>query len=203
MKKRSHICFFRSTEDLYYNMETFGVEKNPLLYITGLSGSGKTTLAIKVKEQYNVDCISLDALKFYDDANLESQIAVDSFVVLYPGIDRYIQKHWNTENNRVKNELLFTKYTCLFHDFLVDYAKKEKKAIILEGIQPIVRLPKDTLLGKPRIIKGTSSIQSFYNAYQRDKPLTKHKLFTRFCRYSIFQFFLLNIRMLYWKRFEK
>ena len=113
------------------------------------------------QKKYNVCCISLDALRFYNSSSKESQVIVDCFAKLYPEITKDILCEWNISKVFLKNEKLFTYYVRLFNDYLFEYATKNKITIIVEGIQPFVRLPMKCLINKPRIIKGTSSIQSF------------------------------------------
>ena len=204
MKKKDKIYFFKTTNDYYQNISKWNCESNPLLYVIGISGSGKTTLVESIKDDKNILCISFDSLKFYNSSPKESQEAVDSFVIQYPTIQKYIECEWNIHSNSFfENERLFTKYLRLFNLFLIEYAIKNKKIIIVEGIQPFVRLQKVDLVNKPRIIKGTSSFQSFLNAHKRDRPSTKRRIIFRFFRYSVIQFIKLNRYMDYWNKQEK
>lgn len=201
--KKDKIKFTKSTGDFYHNLSKWNCSTNPLLYVTGLSGSGKTTLILTLQKKYKTCCISLDALRFYNSSPKESQAIVDSFVEIHPEIVDKIMCEWNSSKNFWKNEKTFTHYVRLFNNYLFEYATQNKMSIIIEGIQPFVRLPMKYLINKPRIIKGTSSIQSFLNALNRDKPIsTKEKIF-RFIRYSVIQFFRLNLYLLYWQHHER
>lgn len=201
--KKNKIKFLKSTTDFYHNISQWNYSTNPILYVMGLSGSGKTTLISSLKKTYNVCCISLDALRFYNSSSKESKAIVDGFARIYPEITQYIICEWNTSKNFLKKEKTFTHYVRLFNDYLFEYAFENKTTIIVEGIQPFVRLPMKTLVHKPRIIKGTSSIQSFLNALRRDNPKSFRNIIWRFIRYSVVQFFRLNIYLLYWQHEEK
>ncbi len=201
--KKDKIKFIKSTGDVYHNFSEWNCSTNPLLYVIGLSGSRKTTLILSLKKKYNVCCISLDALRFYNSSSKESQVIVDCFAKLYPEITKDILCEWNSSKGFLKNEKLFTYYVRLFNDYLFEYATKNKITIIVEGIQPFVRLPMKCLINKPRIIKGTSSIQSFLNALKRDNPKSIRNIIFRFIRYSFVHFFRLNLYLSYWQQQEK
>lgn len=201
--KKDKTKFIKSTSDFYHNLSQWNCSTNPLLYVIGLSGSGKTTLISSLKKTYKVSCISLDALKYYNSSSKESQAIVDCFIELHPEIKKYITCEWHVSKNFLTNEKLFTYYIRLFNDYLIKYAVENEKTFIVEGIQPFVRLPMTALNNKPRIIRGTSSLQSFINAYKRDKPKSIIKIMFRFIRYSVVQFVRLNIYLSYWQKKEK
>lgn len=199
MKKYYKVHFFKNANDYYQNLSEWDAAKQPLLYILGLSGSGKTTLSQIIKLKENACLISLDALKFYEFSDDESKHIVDKFVAQYPHIRKYIDCNWKVKQNFIYNEHLFTECIKLFDLFLFEHAIKNKRKYIVEGIQPFVRFPPRALMNKPRIIKGTSSINSYINAYKRDKPSTVREIMFRFLRYSMIQFIRLNIYITFWE----
>lgn len=184
---------------------TSGVE--PVLFITGLAGAGKTGMLNSLEQEYDCAAVSLDALRFYDKAPANSQRAVDDFLVLNPGIRQYVKEHWDVKLPNFHGEREYAKYTNLFVDFLVQQARRKNRRCVIEGIQLFVRLPNTALLGRPKIILGTSGIQSFRQATSRDFPHVLPAdipcLLKRFLRYSVAQRVRLNQYLTYWCRTEQ
>lgn len=200
------VQLFRSIPNSYHNMNVWNQNTVPLLYVTGLSGSGKTTICAELANQYGCPYISLDALRFYDSASIESRRAVDEFLCIHPNIATAVKTQWPRQGFLLSNERDYAKYTQLFVQFLHDRAMREQKRYIVEGIQLFVRLPKETLLNQPKIILGTGGLECFYRAtkrtYPKIQPLLFPQLIQRFMRYCIIQMIRLNCYEVYWERHE-
>lgn len=187
-------------------MDLWNQNTAPLLYVTGLSGSGKTTFCAKLANHFGCQFISLDALRFYDSASLESRRAVDEFLCIHPNIVTAVETQWPRQSFLRSNERNYAKYTRLFVQFLYDRAIREQKRYVVEGIQLFVRLPKKTLLNQPKIILGTGGLECFYRAtkrtYSKIQPLLFPHLIQRFMRYCVIQLIRLNCYEAYWERHE-
>lgn len=161
---------------------------------------------MELADQYECTYISLDALRFYDSASLESRRAVDEFLCIHPNIATAVKTQWPRQGFFRNNERDYAKYMRLFVQFLYDRAMREQKKYIVEGIQLFVRLPKETLLNQPKIILGTGGLECFYRAtnrtYSRIQPLLFPRLIQRFLRYCVIQLIRLNCYEVYWERHE-
>lgn len=201
-----HIHMFRSQPHVSFSLANWCCGKEPVLFLTGLSGAGKTSLLQTLERQYRCTAITLDALRFYDNASANSQQAVDDFLALYPCIRKYVQKSWSSNTSGFCGEREYTKYTNLFVEFLAQQAVCKEQKYIIEGIQLFVRIPPKTLCGRPKIILGTSGLLCFWNAMQRDFPrpsfLGLPRLLKRFFRYSVIQKIRLNYYLRYWQKTE-
>lgn len=152
----------------YFNLDKWDEGQSPLLLVTGLSGSGKTTFARLFAKHNNALCISFDVLKFYTEASKESQIILNIFLNKYPEIKELIHIKWAKTDQQNSNDILYNYYCNIFFDFLLEYSQKQKKKLILEGIQLFVRLHPSKSIGLPIIIIKKSSIKCFYNKLKRD-----------------------------------
>lgn len=161
------IKVFKNIPNLY-NIQNWSVDKCPVLIVTGLSGSGKTTCTQKIAKKHDAIWISFDVLKFYDEAPVESKRILDSFVKDNPHIKSLIQINWRKTDSIFSNDILYDYYCNLFFDYIVEFAYKKKKLLILEGIQIFVRLHPLKTLGMPLIIIGSSSLRSFKRKFIRD-----------------------------------
>lgn len=197
-----HIKLFRSVPAYQSHLADWLAGKDPVLFLTGLSGSGKTSLAQKLAAQYHCNVISMDALRAYDKATAFSQATVNSFCQRHPEIAVYVQTHWNGFNR----EREYTKYSQLFLDELCHLAHDAHTLYIVEGIQLFVRVPKERLVNRPKLIIGTCGWKSFCQTIKRDSsqfsPHTILYLVARFCRYHIVQLIKLNCRLSAWEKAE-
>lgn len=202
----NRVRFLCSIPDSCHKLEMWNTVTAPLLFVTGLSGSGKTTICGKLSKQYGCAYISLDALRFYNTASLESRRAVDEFLLIYPHIAPSIDNHWARQGVFDDSEREYAKYTRLFVQFLKDRAIYEQQKYIVEGIQLFVRLPKEALLNQPKIILGTGGLKCFYRATKRTYssiyPRLIPSLIQRFMRYCVVQRVRLNYYKVYWKKHE-
>ena len=162
------IRFIKPLKPLYYNLEKWSETCIPLLLITGLSGSGKTTLAKELATKYDADFISFDVLKFYFKASIQSQQLLNLFLKQYPQIPKLIEIQWSKTDKKYSIDILFNYYCNLFYDFLLEYSKKNKKKIILEGIQFFSRMHPSKSIGMPIVIIRNSGFCSFLNKVNRD-----------------------------------
>ncbi len=195
------------SSDISFLLSEWTSGTEPALFVTGLSGAGKTGMLNSLGQEYDCVAVSLDALRFYEKAPADSQRAVDDFLVLNPGIRQYVKEHWDGKWPNFYGEQEYTKYTNLFVDFLVQRARHKNQRCIIEGIQLFARLSNTALLGRPKIILGTSGIQSFRQAALRDFPHVLPSdipcLLRRFFRYSVAQRIRLNQYLTYWCRTEQ
>jgi len=164
----SHIHLLRSIPTQFIHREKWRISDSPIMLLTGLSGSGKTYAGKIISEEKNTTLISLDALKFYEAANLSSRQAVDEFVKIYPEITHLISIHWAQDDNANTNDTKYTDYSLKFFDFVYSSAIRTRTMLIIEGIQIFVRIPWERAINIPLGIIGTSGVVSFFNFYKRD-----------------------------------
>lgn len=206
MRQNQKVHLLYSVSNLHFRLKRWQEDKYPLLFITGLSGAGKTTYCTALAEQYDCIYISLDALRFYDAASLNSRQAVDEFLSLYPDIASAVANHWPKQGLFHQNEQEYATYTRLFVSFLYDRAIQNNQQYIVEGIQLFVRLPKETLLDQPKIILGTSAIKCFCQTIRRENTTLSFRTFFdlahRFIRYHMVQLIRLNYYIGFWRTIE-
>lgn len=185
------INYFISKPPLIINSNIKDV-KNPVFLITGLAGSGKTTFGEIISRKNGYKLISLDALKFYDEANLESKKEIDKFISLYPNILPLIKNHWCETDRSHKNDLLYKKYCNIFFDYIVEKYHNSNEVLLIEGIQLFVRIPSQKLQSKTICVLRTSSLECCIRFVRRsNKHISKFTLEQLFT-YHIKQKIMLN-----------
>lgn len=201
-----HVGLFWSSPACQSHIADWLAGREPVLFLTGLSGSGKTSLSQQLAIQYHCKVISMDALRAYDKATAFSQTAVDSFCERHPEITVHVKTHWDIKTRDFTGEKEYTKYTRLFLDEINCWAHSTHTRCIVEGIQLFVRVPKEYLINRPKLIIGTCGWKAFCQAIKRS---SKHfsmrivpKAIIRFFRYHIVQLVKLNCHLHAWERAE-
>jgi len=103
----------------------------------------------------------LDALKFYEAANLSSRQAIDEFVKIYPEITHLMSIHWAKDDDANTTDTKYIDYSLKFFDFIYSSAIRTRTMLIVEGIQIFVRIPWEKAINVPLGIIGTSGVVSF------------------------------------------
>lgn len=163
-----NISFLVSKSDFEINISKWRSDGNQILLLTGLVGAGKTTACEFFKNDYNAKCISFDALKFYEEANWESQSEIDEFVKIHPNIQPLIDTHWFETDNTNTNDKLYIEYCSLFFDYILKKYNNSEIPVVLEGIQIFVRIPIEKCLGMPCTIIRTSALKCCKRFMLRD-----------------------------------
>lgn len=201
-----YIGLFRSVPAYQSHLADWLGGQELTLFLTGLSGSGKTFLSQRLAAQYHCEVISLDALRAYDKAGAFSQAAVDVFCQRHPEITICVQTQWDIKTKDFNGEKEYTKYSQMFLEELDRWAYDTHTRCIVEGIQLFVRIPKERLVNRPKLIIGTCGWKSFCQTLKwsplRPLPHNILMLATRFCRYHIIQLIKLNCRLSAWENAE-
>lgn len=156
--------FIFSEDNLYVNFDKFKSGKSNILLITGLSGSGKTTLAKELAEKYNATRISIDefeqVVKIYDNINA---LKANGNPVIADYLD-------NNQDTWLNSKKIFERNKN-FIDFVIDYAKKNKKnKYIMEGVQiyEVLDTNKKEYKDIPIIFVGSSAVKSLAQRMKRN-----------------------------------
>ena len=173
--KMKKIGLFISRDPIKINFCKWSINHYPILLVTGLAGSGKTTLCACLAKRYNAKSISLDALKFFDKSNKDSQNEVIHFLELYPEITDLIKKQWAKNDKYNTNDFLYKKYCLIFFDYLINKYKTSNKLIIIEGIQIFVRLPLNHCVSFPCCVLMKSSSKCMLSYILREYCYAKRK----------------------------
>lgn len=162
------IGFLFSKPKIETNISKWRTDGNQVLLLTGLVGAGKTTSCEFLKNNYNAKIISFDVLKFYDEANKESQNEIDEFTKIHPEIIPLINNHWFETDETDTNDRLYIKYCSLFFDYILKKYNHSKTPIVLEGIQIFARIPVEKCNGIPCVIIRTAALTCCKRFIRRD-----------------------------------
>lgn len=135
--------------------------------ITGMMGSGKTTLAHTIRNRENIELVSLDWMFGYSIANRPEKInnMLKSLEEIYPETKKQeIFKYFNKRRKDKKVDLKYYEYTDKIYKYLIENINKPQ---IIEGRHIYEYIDPNLLEGKI-IIKRTSLINSYKNAFKRD-----------------------------------
>lgn len=171
--------FFKSTDNLEFNMENLETGRNKVLYITGYSGAGKSTTINKIRDSYG------------------NSVETVEFDILTVTLIRRAKKYWE-DPDRVRNNPLIFEYLfekgidkgnfgfyknfddpnliSVYYDFCNWLETKSKttdfnnRIIAIEGTQIARMCDEDSNFfdDKPVIIIGTSAIISYARKQKRD-----------------------------------
>lgn len=202
------VHLFKDSRSVNRNYKIWQTNAYPVLFITGLAGSGKTHLANRLAEKYNAVLLSLDSLKYYREASSENRKLVDEFVAIYPEIKPLIAKKWTSFSKDNSIDELYTKYSGLFMNYIIQKAFKERKKYIIEGIHIFVRLSFSMTENSPLVILRTSYMHSILRKIKReylskDNEYRKHylrEIFYDLFIYEFQQYIRLNKYISYQKR---
>lgn len=156
--------FIITKKDYKQNLENWTIDKNNILFITGLSGSGKSTTSKSFAKKYDAIHIELDLfehIKFIINSNNLSEgekIIVEYFhnnKNLYSKIQNIDDHNFNYEFNK-------------FFNYLLTKCKNEKKLFIFEGVQIFLHFDVCLFEDEPLIIKGTSMYKSIIQRFKRN-----------------------------------
>ena len=151
------------SKTIEFNLDSWDVNKNNILYITGVSASGKSTLGHELANKYNAQYISLDhytslaskgpsRLKdAMNDGTMEDIDILAAFFKKYP--KEFIGK--DISENEKKKHFLF------FFNWLNDYLGGNGHLYIVEGIHLFMYTNSEFYKNKPIICMTTSTIVSF------------------------------------------
>lgn len=186
------VKFFKNQTIITFNLENWNADNNILL-VTGLVGSGKTSFVKQLSKTNKILSISMDALKFYGQADKFSQILIDEFTNIYPQIKPLIAIHWSKTDSKNTNDKLYTEYSNLLFDFICKKYRSSHQLVAVEGIQVFVRLSVDKCINNPCCVIRTSSVTSFLRYLHRDFIKTRKFRFL----YAIKTSFLYHIKQRY------
>lgn len=189
----SYVHIFKDSKSVSRNYKIWQTNEYPVLFITGLAGSGKTHLANRLAVKYNAVLLSLDSLKYYKEASSENRKLVDEFVTVYPEIKPLIVKKWTSFSKNNFIDELYTKYSGLFMDYIVQKAINDRKKYIIEGIHIFVRLSFGITENSPLVVLRTSYMHSILRKIKReylskDNEYRKHYLREIFYDLFIYEF---------------
>lgn len=189
----SYVHIFKDSKSVHRDYKLWQSNEYPVLFITGLAGSGKTHFANRLAVKYSAVLLSLDSLKYYKEASGENRKLVDEFISVYPEIKPFVAKKWMSfsKNNSI-NEL-YTKYSGLFMNYIIQKALKNHKKYIIEGIHIFVRLPFSMTEDSPLVILRTSYVHSILRKIKReylskDNEYRKHYLREIFYDLFVYEF---------------
>ncbi len=203
-----YVHIFKDSRSVNRNYKIWLINEYPVLFITGLAGSGKTHLANRLAVKYSAVLLSLDSLKYYKEASNENRKLVDEFATVYPEIRPLITNKWTSFSKSNSVDELYTKYSKLFMNYIIQKAFKERKKYIIEGIHIFVRLPFNMTEDRPLVILRTSYMHSIFRKIKReylskDNEYRKHylrEIFYDLFVYEFQQFIRLNRYISYQKR---
>jgi len=164
------------------------ITNDPIINITGMIGSGKTTLAKKIRQEKNMELVSLDWLFGYSIEDKPEPInkLIKKIESMY--IETKGQTIFNYSNNRIKDKKIeknYKKYTNKIYKVILEEYKKTQMIIEGRHIYKYIELKdiKGTL-----IIKRTSLLHAYKQALIRDvfkkwkKGNNKQKIIKKFLR---------------------
>lgn len=163
-----YVRLLKNTKNINRYIEKWEKNKFPILFITGLAGSGKTCYAQQLAKKYNSELLSLDSLKYYQNASEINKKLVNEFTLLYPEITSYINSKWTSISSDNELDKLYSHYSQLFTEYIIYKAFKENRRYIIEGIHIFMRLSQELTSDVPLIILGTSCIHSIYRKFKRE-----------------------------------
>ena len=143
---KHYIGIFKDKSDLEIILSD-----DKIINITGMMGSGKTTLAKKIKQEKNIEFISLDWLF---GASLKNR----------PEYIKNILISFKNDYPELKNRKEYYEYADKIYNYLL---KNISNPIIYEGRHIYRYIDINVLKGKI-IIKRTSLIHSYKRALKRD-----------------------------------
>lgn len=171
--------FFKSTDNLEFNMDNLNSGRNKVLYITGYSGAGKSTTMNKIRDSYgnSVETVEFDILtvtlirrakKYWEDPDKVRNNPLIFEYLFEKGIDKGnfgFYKNFNDPN-----------LISVYYDFCNWLETKSKatdfnnRIIAIEGTQIARMCDEDSNFfdDKPVIIIGTSAIISYARKQKRD-----------------------------------
>ncbi len=138
-----------------------------IINITGMMGSGKSTLGRKIKEENNIELISLDWIFGYGRNNMPQKINLitKNLEKIYPETkNQIIFRYFNNKKKDKAIEIKYYEYTEKFYQYLCENVSKP---IIIEGRHIYEYINKEKIKGKI-IIKRTSLLHSYKRAFKRD-----------------------------------
>lgn len=156
------IGILKDKRDLVVNM----TEDN-IINITGMMGSGKSTLGRKIKEENNIELISLDWIFGYGRNNMPQKINLitKNLEKIYPETrNQIIFRYFNNKKKDKAIEIKYYEYTEKFYQYLCENVSIP---IIIEGRHIYEYMNKEKIKGKI-IIKRTSLLHSYKRAFKRD-----------------------------------
>lgn len=152
------IGIFKDKEDIEINLTD-----DKIINITGMMGSGKTTLARKIRDEENIELLSLDWMYGASLGNRPEKITnmVKEFEKIYPETKN--QEIFKIKNTK-KADLKCSEYADRIYNYLLENISYP---IIYEG-RHIYRYIDPNILKGKIIIKRTSLINSYKRAFKRD-----------------------------------
>lgn len=156
------VGIFKDKEDIEITLTD---EK--IINITGMMGSGKTTLARTIRDEENIELLSLDWMFGYSLGNRPEKInsLLKEFENIYPETkNQKIFQYFNKRRKDKKVDLKYKEYTDKIYTYLIE---KINEPQIIEGRHIYEYMDSKFLKGKI-IIKRTSLIHAYKRALKRD-----------------------------------
>lgn len=170
------INFFINIKNIYFNLDKIDILSNNVIFVTGLSGSGKTTFAKKLSKEYEATLFELDNLGGFFGEYKESEELIHSLTAEFLNINyelREIIRQEKYVDLKIKNFDKYIYWTNKYIEFLLKYAKEQKRIFVFEGTQIFKCISAEKISNNPLIIIGTSSFISMLRRIKRHYKIDK------------------------------